>query len=1771
MADETGANVGSAFIDVVPSADGFSRKLSTALKRHEGVFKALGVDLGDKLIDGMEKEVKKSKIEVKPSVDSSKAKDDIKKLKKDVEDTNLELNADADTTAAEAQLKAASRNRIVDIKAKINQKSLAAVKTSLAALSGGRALKNVFEPVKDSLMNLDKSVPKIAMVTGAIALLGATAMSSLGGLIALGGSLAQVGAAGLLLPGIFAGGAIAALTFGLALSDASKVLGDLGPKFQALKAEVSGNFWAQAETPIRNMVSTLLPQFQSQMAVTATALGNLAGKFSGELTQAISGVHLDKMFTGLNGMIKNLEAGIPGVTTAIQVLGVTGASYLPRMGTWLSEISNQFGSWLQKAQQSGQLNQWIETALVNLRALGSVVASTGSILNGLFKATQAAGFGGLVTFADTLQRIATTVNGPAFQGALIQVFQGAKAAMAGLSPAVAALGQMFVNLAPVIKTALGSLGESVGAVLTSVFQTLGSAQVATGLNAMIQGISGAFRTLAPTISALGPVVGAVFRTIGTFASALAPIIGAIFTGLSPVLTQILAKLNPFIAALGSSLLPIVRNLISVFSQWWPVILGVVGAIGGAVLAVQGINAAMRAYTAVTNAGKAVQLAYQGVMAAKTAVLHGVAIAQGRATLSTKANTLAQYAGIVATKLWRGAVIAATVAQRAFNLAMRMNPIGLIITGIMLLVGALVWFFTKTKLGKAIFEKVWGAIKTAIAATVDWFKEHVAPVFKKVMDAIVAGFKKFKEWISPVWDGLKNKVKTVVDWFKAKVAPTFKTVVDASVKAFQWLKDKIMPVWDAIKGAVETVIGWFKREGKTGLTKPTTDISNSWTKFKDSVAKIWGKITEPIKKVVDWFKSGVKAGFEKGAQGIRNVFQKLKDFVSPVFDGIKSVIDGVANWFKTNVAPAFKAGMEKVKQAFQPLIDAVKPIFDLLLGVLVKVINWIKTNWKTAILLLVAPFIMLPILIWQNREKIVQILISLVTWLISFFKPYVQTAIDAIGNVFKNLYNLFVAPVVNWIKAIFSAVILWFSTYVVGGFRLALTTLGNVFKWLYNTFVKPVVDWIKLAFTNGLNAVKFAFTAFKVGASAIWNAFKNALNTTWQWINVNIFGKLRAGLRIVKIAFSVFKTGASAIWTAFKNALNVTWQWIKTNIFGKIKSALGSLKTSFSTFKTNVASIWTALKNAISNVWNTIRTKIFTPIKNWLLSTLKNAFNNFKNNVSTVFKKVKGFGDTLWGGMKTIFGKLKDGASSVGKSFQTMKNTVKSAFEKARSAAKKPIKETIEFVNSPLISGINKVGKIFSLKKIPSISLKGFARGGSVGYGSQGSVGGYTGPGRKFEPGGIVHKGEYVIKKSSTSRIEKRAPGLLGSLNAGRIPPFASGGKVPGFAGGGMVWNNLWGIAKANLPGVRLTSAKRNGSGGSYHNTGRAVDLAGPRSMDKNFMMKIFNFLHDNYGQSSEIIYSPAGGRQVKNGNHMTYGEPVKSMHYNHVHWANKSAFGGPTAGAGGNGGSAPIDILDLVPGLKKFKDKLKNISGASNPFGKVLTGAGKWMFDGIKGWLSARNPFSGGGSGGGAEQWRGMVEQALGIMNITPNAGLINDILRRINQESGGNPRAVNNWDVNAQRGDPSKGLLQTIGSTYRSYAHPKYNKGVFDPLSNILASMRYAIARYGSLQAAYNRKGGYAGGGLVKAMKMDNGGWLPKGDSMIRNATSSPERIRTMDEEMFLQRSMAMSNREYDAQRENKVQIDIQVNGATDPNATANAVADKLNFQMRKHQVGAF
>lgn len=94
----------------------------------------------------------------------------------------------------------------------------------------------------------------------------------------------------------------------------------------------------------------------------------------------------------------------------------------------------------------------------------------------------------------------------------------------------------------------------------------------------------------------------------------------------------------------------------------------------------------------------------------------------------------------------------------------------------------------------------------------------------------------------------------------------------------------------------------------------------------------------------------------------------------------------------------------------------------------------------------------------------------------------------------------------------------------------------------------------------------------------------------------------------------------------------------------------------------------------------------------------------------------------------------------------------------------------------------------------------------------------------------------------------------------------------------------------------------------------------------------------------------------------------------------------------------------------------------------------------------------------------GWIKQSLQIMKSKGIPGSYDGLKRNIMRESGGNPSAQNNWDVNAQKGTPSKGLLQVIDPTFNAYHVNGTAKSVTDPVANITAAANYAAHRYGSI-----------------------------------------------------------------------------------------------------------
>ncbi|MEU1377447.1 transglycosylase SLT domain-containing protein [Streptomyces triculaminicus] len=99
-----------------------------------------------------------------------------------------------------------------------------------------------------------------------------------------------------------------------------------------------------------------------------------------------------------------------------------------------------------------------------------------------------------------------------------------------------------------------------------------------------------------------------------------------------------------------------------------------------------------------------------------------------------------------------------------------------------------------------------------------------------------------------------------------------------------------------------------------------------------------------------------------------------------------------------------------------------------------------------------------------------------------------------------------------------------------------------------------------------------------------------------------------------------------------------------------------------------------------------------------------------------------------------------------------------------------------------------------------------------------------------------------------------------------------------------------------------------------------------------------------------------------------------------------------------------------------------------------------------------------------ADNLDGWINESLDILRAKGIPASYDGIKRNIMRESTGNPQAINDWDVNAVNGVPSKGLLQIIDPTFKAYHVEGTSWNIYDPVANITASCNYAADKYGSM-----------------------------------------------------------------------------------------------------------
>ncbi|UAW08266.1 tape measure protein [Gordonia phage Whitney] len=1321
-------------------------------------------------------------------------------------------------------------------------------------------------------------------------------------------------------------------------------------------------------------------------------------------------------------------------------VGPLADTWLPRLGGALRGVAGGFNQgaksaidWMNSSQGIPIVSSWLKTSSGMAANMGKAL---GNIMPGLMSIAAGAGeaFAPMVSsMADGAKSLSTMLV-EAQQSGRIKTF--------------------FVDAFNQVKTVIQNVTAVVGP-LWAAFMRLGQISAAG---------------LAPGMRSIGQAIREATPGLVQMAERLMPALGQALTNLAPIIPAMVHAFSPW-ATILAAIAPHVATIMSKLGPLAPVLLTVAVAVKGVMMAMTLWNAIM-----------AVSSVVQGIFA----------FAVGRSAASLGVNTIALGAYKVAQIAANIATKAGAFAMRMFGAALRfaMGPIGWIISAVALIGAGLVLLYKKNETFRNIVNAVWKGIKNAIGAVWSWLSTTVWPGMQAAFRVIgQVAMWLWRSVILPAWNGIKmaigvawtiikgyftaymsvvkflggvvmwlwntiivpafNGIKTAIGFAWALIQPIFQAFMSVlrvvgTVATWLW-KSVIVPVFNGIKAAsqfmwtgVSVIFGWFKAGFSilAGHLRAVVDtvITPVWNAVKAGASFLWSG----VKTIFDW----IKGGWNLLATAIRTVWENV---IRPAFDAVKSAVGKVGDMFSA-VAEGIRTTWDKIKgYAAAPIRFVVNTVWN----------NGLRSVWEK-----IAGFLPIPKAPAPTPVA------------------FAQGGPVPMGKGAKrgkdSVHALMMPDEHVWDVA---------DVKRAGGhgamYRMRqMVESGRPFTWTPGgiggaseggplpRFEKggAVEAGMRLAPLGGEGGLKPIAVLMRRIIFRLWKQIKDI-----GGYRQDAYPEHPSG-RALDVMVPDMKTGDEVnAWThanAKKFPIEHTiWKqrWRpQGNINGQPMEDRGS-----------------PTQNHMDHVHSWYKEQAVNPdvVPEGLVG-----FDGMtpEDKRSWLHQKVKEIIDSMAGGIRKVISGTFDGKSEgifgIPKAFmdKTFGSMLNKAVEVVRTLkdvgkwydlGKKSVKNVIKSV--PIVGGLfrdqggfvptgqsvvtNETGKpeaVLNWQQLQDV-IKQMETGATLAD-ALAKVG--------AQPTDTIPEGAVVFKKNTDLEGVKAVAEELRAKS--EVDPSNLKDPKAGATEEKTWLADSFSESFGNLTSNAVSDGIKNALG-QKKDTGEGGDPTQADVIAERFSSAAKSAVSEQAQDAMGLFSIPDSPSLLNAFNQFM---EAKKKH-DTAKAGNDPNPADPNADSGSstNPGTTE-DYSSLDPsGQLQYKEEQSKIQDVAEGPGGMPN--------------IQYNP------GGGAEQWRPLAQWAIDYVNQSMKGpAQLQAMVEQIGDESSGNPKAQNNYDINAQNGVPSGGLLQVIEPTFQANRDPKLPNDKFHPGANLVAALRYYVPKYGKdLTARWGRgKGGYKKGGYT-------------------------------------------------------------------------------------------
>ncbi|MDE7510841.1 tape measure protein [Pediococcus pentosaceus] len=753
---------------------------------------------------------------------------------------------------------------------------------------------------------------------------------------------------------------------------------------------------------------------------------------------------------------------------------------------------------------------------------------------------------------------------------------------------------------------------------------------------------------------------------------------------------------------------------------------------------------------------------------------------------------------------------------------------------------------------------------------------------------------------------------------------------------------------------------------------------------------------------------------------------------------------------------------------------------------------------------------------------------------------VLTAVVALGVAFYEAYK-HIKPFREWVNKAFKSVVDFGKGIAKWGSNVgksvgkALSNMSKKWNGFKKNFRKSWNNhWSAMGKTlkNSWNGSVKNTRKFFSSIRKTWNGFKSwfgkAWNSYWKFVHnfyANIFNSIH----------KKFKSWTSTIaktWNGFKNWFGKKWNSMWNGVHNFFYGITKKLSKTFSNWTSGAMDTLGSFGNKFKSGWNGL-VKGVKNIFGGLWKDLKGFARGGMNDVIDIINSgINGVDSVIhaFGGKKKTIGDIghvhfATGTGSLGSSnFRRAINSIIPAIVNDEVGANNPelifrkATGTVEYskeknAQTMLFPGDEVANATDSAKLAPMLGITHFA-GGGIGNFFGGIINGAKSVFGKIASGlkGLFDVGTKILSNPSKA-LENLMPFSKGNAK-GFFPTMVKGGFDFVKEQAGKWWSALWDMVNLNGDGSGSYGGGWQSPGSGWtHTDGFGSPRGGGVHDGNDFSASVGTAFHAMHGGTvirvggapagwgpvgynivtrdstgKEIIYQEFGNAKdvrVHQGEHVKTGDTLGVLGRSglgtgpHLHVGLTS--GGSVWGRNGMSTSGWLDITKQH-GKDKGSDADSDSNSSLQKMIKKQVGGGFWKTISKLASLFGDDGGSGNPGGSGVQRWKSDVKSALGKLGLSTSASMVSRVLRQINTESGGNPKAMGGTDGLAD--GHAEGLMQVKPGTFSAYHLPGHDN-IWNGYDNVLAGLNYAKHRYGSGLSFLGNGHGYEYGGIINTNQL--------------------------------------------------------------------------------------